>query len=62
MRCRATKPSANGRDYRITRDGSLINVFGGKMTTFMSLSRKVGLRVDNYFGRARSAAEPVFSL
>ncbi|HVS32573.1 MAG TPA: glycerol-3-phosphate dehydrogenase/oxidase [Thermoanaerobaculia bacterium] len=59
---RATNPSAIGRDYRITRHGNLINVFGGKMTTFMTLSRKVALRVDNYYGKPRQAKEPVFAI
>lgn len=57
---RATNPGAIGRDYRVARKGSLINVFGGKMTTFMSLARKVALRVDNHFGRRRTARVPVF--
>ncbi|HEV7920222.1 MAG TPA: glycerol-3-phosphate dehydrogenase/oxidase [Thermoanaerobaculia bacterium] len=55
-------PSALGREYRITRSGNLINVFGGKMTTFMSLARRVSLRVDNYFGHSRTAREPRFTL
>jgi glycerol-3-phosphate dehydrogenase len=59
---RATNPSAIGREYRITRDGNLINVFGGKMTTFPSLARKVAMRVDNYAGRPRKAREPVFAV
>jgi len=58
---RKSNPSAIGREYRIQRAGNLINIFGGKMTTFMSLSRKVGMRVDNYFGQPRPAAEPVFA-
>ena len=57
---RATNPGAIGRDYRVVRRGNLINVFGGKMTTFMSLARKVAMRVDNHFGAPRSAREPVF--
>jgi glycerol-3-phosphate dehydrogenase len=57
---RATNPSAIGRDFRVVRRGSLINVFGGKMTTFMALARKVALRADNYFGHTRKAREPVF--
>jgi len=57
---RRANPSAIGREYRIERRGSLINIFGGKMTTFMSLSRKVAMRVDNYFGRPRKAREAVF--
>ena len=58
---RATNPSAIGRDYRVVRQGNLINVFGGKMTTFMSLADKVAMRVDNYFGTPRKAREPVFA-
>ncbi|HEY0159214.1 MAG TPA: glycerol-3-phosphate dehydrogenase/oxidase [Thermoanaerobaculia bacterium] len=58
----AANPSVLSRDARITRDGNLINVFGGKLTTFMALSRKVALRADNYFGRTRDAREPVFAV
>jgi len=50
---RAANPSAIGREYRVIRRGNLINVFGGKMTTFMSLADRVSMRVDNYFGQAR---------
>jgi glycerol-3-phosphate dehydrogenase len=57
---RSSNPSAIGREYRIQRRGSLINVFGGKMTTFMSLARKVAMRVDNYFGPPRPAREARF--
>jgi len=59
---RAANPSAIGREYRVIRHGNLINVFGGKMTTFMSLAKKVSLRVDNYFGHPRSAKEPEFAV
>ena len=59
---RATNPSAIGRDFRVIRDGNVINVFGGKLTTFMALARKVALRADNYFGRTRIAREPVFTI
>ena len=59
---RAANPSAIGREYRIIRRGNLINVFGGKMTTFMSLARKVSLRVDNYFGHVRDAREAHFAV
>ncbi|HEX2831640.1 MAG TPA: glycerol-3-phosphate dehydrogenase/oxidase [Thermoanaerobaculia bacterium] len=59
---RATNPSAIGRDSRVVRDGNLINVFGGKMTTFLSLARKVAMRADNYFGRSRDAKEPLFDV
>ena len=59
---RSSNPSAIGREYRIQRAGNLINIFGGKMTTFMSLSRKVAMRVDNYFGQPREAREPHFAI
>jgi len=59
---RAANPSAIGREYRIERHGNLINIFGGKMTTFLSLARKVALRVDNYFGKPRPAREPRFTI
>jgi glycerol-3-phosphate dehydrogenase len=59
---RASNPSAIGREYRIQRRGNLINIFGGKMTTFMSLARKVGMRVDNHFGKPHPAREPVFAI
>jgi len=59
---RRSNPSVIGREYRIQRQGNLINIFGGKMTTFMSLSRKVGMRVDNYFGTPRPARPPEFVL
>lgn len=58
---RAANPSAISREYRLERHGSLINVWGGKMTTFMSLARKVSLRVDNYAGRSRAARAPAFA-
>lgn len=59
---RASNPSAIGREYRIERQGNVIHVFGGKMTTFMSLARNVGMRVDNYFGAPREAREPIFAI
>ncbi len=59
---RATNPGAISRDARINRVGSLVNVFGGKLTTFMALARKTALRVDNYFGKPRAAREPVFRI
>jgi glycerol-3-phosphate dehydrogenase len=59
---RATSPSAISRDARVNRSGNLVNVFGGKLTTFMSLARKVALRVDNYFGTPRAPREPVFRI
>jgi glycerol-3-phosphate dehydrogenase len=51
---RALNPSAIGRDYRLERRGNLLNIFGGKMTTFRSMAEKVGMRVDNYFGHVRT--------
>jgi len=57
---RAANPSAIGREYRIERHGNLVNIFGGKMTTFLSLARKVAMRVDNYFGKARAARPAIF--
>ena len=59
---RAANPSAIGRDHRVVRRGNLVNIFGGKLTTFMSLSRKVAMRVDNYFGLPRKAREAVFDV
>jgi glycerol-3-phosphate dehydrogenase len=59
---RATNPGAIGRDSRVVRKGNLINVFGGKMTTFLSLGQKVAMRVDNYFGQPRVAREPLFDV
>ena len=56
---RAANPSAIGREYRVERHGNLINVWGGKMTTFRSLARRVSLRVDNYFGKPRKARDTV---
>ena len=57
---RSTNPSAIARDYRLQRRGNLLNVFGGKMTTFRSLAEKAAMRVDNYFGSPRTAREPRF--
>ncbi len=59
---RATNPSAITRDYRLERRGNLLNVFGGKMTTFRSLAEKAAMRVDNYFGAPRIAREPRFAV
>jgi glycerol-3-phosphate dehydrogenase len=58
---RSTNPSALARDYRLERRGNLLNVFGGKMTTFRSLAEKAGMRVDNYFGSPRVAREARFA-
>lgn len=59
---RAGNPSAIDRDSRVVRRGNVINVFGGKLTTFMALARRVALRTDNYFGETRVARAPVFAL
>ena len=59
---RASNPSAIGRDFKVLRDGNVINVFGGKMTTFMALARKVAMRADNYFGGTRTPREAVFEV
>jgi glycerol-3-phosphate dehydrogenase len=59
---RATNPSAIGRESRVVRKDNVVNVFGGKLTTFMALARKVAMRVDNYFGSPREAKEPVFDV
>jgi glycerol-3-phosphate dehydrogenase len=59
---RAANPSAIAREYRVVRRSNLINVFGGKLTTFRSLASKVGMRVDNYFGRPRPAREARFCI
>ena len=59
---RRSNPSAIGREYRIQRSGNMINIFGGKMTTFMSLAKKVGMRVDNHFGKPRETREAVFAI
>lgn len=59
---RAANPSAIGREYRVERHGNLINVWGGKMTTFMALARMVSLRVDNFAGHTRTARAPEFVL
>jgi glycerol-3-phosphate dehydrogenase len=58
---RASNLSAIGREYRVLRNGNLINVFGGKMTTFMALARRVAMRVDIYFGQPRKTRQPVFA-
>lgn len=56
---RSANPSAIGREYRIERHGNLVNVFGGKMTTFLSLARKVAMRVDNHFGHVTHPRPPI---
>lgn len=57
---RSANPGAIGREYSLVRNGNVLNVFGGKMTTFRSLAKKVGMRVDDYSGRTREAREPRF--
>lgn len=57
---RATSTSAISRDYRLERRRNLLNVFGGKMTTFRSMAESVAMRVDNYFGQVRTARPAIF--
>lgn len=53
-------PSRISRESRVeVRDG-MVNVFGGKLTTFMALARDVGRRTDRMCGRSKPAAPPVF--
>ena len=59
---RASNPSAIAREYKVIRDGNVVNVFGGKMTTFMALARWVALRVENHFGTTRTARPPEFAI
>jgi glycerol-3-phosphate dehydrogenase len=54
-------PSKISREYKIEISGSMINVFGGKMTTFMALSRRVGRAVDRLAGARRAARPPIFT-
>jgi glycerol-3-phosphate dehydrogenase len=58
---RALNTSAIDRDYRLERRDNLLNVFGGKMTTFRSMAEKAAMRVDNYFGEVRVAREAIFT-
>jgi glycerol-3-phosphate dehydrogenase len=48
------------RDYKLEAGERLLRVFGGKMTTFLSLARKAGNRVDGMLGRRRKAIPPRF--
>jgi glycerol-3-phosphate dehydrogenase len=48
------------RDYKLEVSGRMLRVFGGKMTTFMSLARKAADRVDRMTGRRRRAIPPRF--
>lgn len=55
-------PTAITREYRIEVIEGGINVFGGKLTTFMSLARKVARRVDRLTGRETTALPADFAL
>lgn len=48
------------REYKIETDERLIKVFGGKMTTFLSLARRAADNVDAIFGTKRTAKAPIF--
>jgi glycerol-3-phosphate dehydrogenase len=58
---RSRDPGAITREYRIEVEGTLINVYGGKMTTFMALARKVADRVNAVFGEERVARAAEFA-
>jgi glycerol-3-phosphate dehydrogenase len=58
----AGDPDFITREYRIETRGTMINVFGGKMTTFLALARRVGDAVDDAFGETHPAEPPVFAL
>jgi glycerol-3-phosphate dehydrogenase len=53
-------PSKISREYKIETGEAMINVFGGKMTTFMALARRVGRAVDQLAGSPREARPPLF--
>ena len=48
------------REYAIEPGERMINVFGGKLTTFLSLARKVGDQADLMLGEKREAEPPRF--
>jgi glycerol-3-phosphate dehydrogenase len=54
-------PTAITREYRIEEGEAMVNVFGGKLTTFMALSRSVADAVDRIAGAERIAREPIFA-
>jgi glycerol-3-phosphate dehydrogenase len=58
---RSRDPGAITREYRIEVEGTLINIYGGKLTTFMALARKVAGKVDAVFGEERVAREAEFA-
>ncbi|MGA7616714.1 MAG: glycerol-3-phosphate dehydrogenase/oxidase [Thermoanaerobaculia bacterium] len=58
---RQDDPNDISREYRIETAPRLVNVFGGKMTTFLSLANSVGEEVDRLLGERRRAAPPVFA-
>ncbi|MCM2316266.1 MAG: glycerol-3-phosphate dehydrogenase/oxidase [Thermoanaerobaculia bacterium] len=52
---------ALSREYHVESDAGLVKVFGGKMTTFLSLARHVGDRVDAMLGMHLRARPPQFA-
>lgn len=48
------------RDYTIEEGDRMIKVFGGKLTTFMALGRRVADHVDDAFGQHRKAIPATF--
>lgn len=52
---------ALSREYHVESGNGLVKVFGGKMTTFLSLARHVGDRVDAMTGSRRDARPPKFA-
>ncbi|HVT43263.1 MAG TPA: glycerol-3-phosphate dehydrogenase/oxidase [Thermoanaerobaculia bacterium] len=57
---RKRDPRAISRDSTIEAEGRLVKVFGGKMTTFLALARRVGRRADRLLGESRTARPPQF--
>jgi glycerol-3-phosphate dehydrogenase len=49
------------RGSKVEVEGRMINVFGGKLTTFMALAREVGECADRVFAQRRPAAPPAFT-
>ena len=53
--------SSLSRGSKVEVSGRIVNVFGGKLTTFMALGREVGDVVDAIFDEKREASPPVFA-
>lgn len=53
--------SSLSRGSKVEVSGRVVNVFGGKLTTFMALGREVGDAVDAIFNEKREASPPVFA-